>query len=191
LAKGNLTIEMKSIHWENLRSLNVSIVNEAIDTCHDKGMAHIMTMNYHWNEEVVAQFYANLYVKRETKTFYSSLQGKPLSVTYESFAHIVGFSSKDLGRPMLHGGEIPLDSEMAFMYDTAYGNVEFGTTHGMKPVYRMLNHLFRYTMTPKIGDNYNISNIIKELLVRMGLNQEAFSVFDFIGRDHCVLCVCE
>jgi hypothetical protein len=157
-------MEMKSIHWEHLRSLNVPAMNEAIDICHAKGMNHIMAMNYHWNEEVVAQFYANLYVKCKTKTFYWILQWKPISVTYERFSRIHGFSSEDLDRPKLHGGEIPLNNEMAFMYDTAYGNVEFGTTHGMKPVYRILNQLFCYTMTPKIGDNYNISNITKELL---------------------------
>jgi hypothetical protein len=53
----------------------------------------------------------------------------------------------------------------------------------MKPVYRMLNQLFHYTLTPKIGDNYNISNVAKEILVRMALGKEAFSVFDFIWEE--------
>jgi hypothetical protein len=78
---------------------------------------------------------------------------------------------------------------MAFMYDTTYGKIEFGTTHGMKPVYRMLNQLFQYTLTPKIGDNYNISNIAKDVLVRMGPDREAFSVFDFIWEEIIVCSV--
>jgi hypothetical protein len=78
---------------------------------------------------------------------------------------------------------------MAFMYDSMYGKVEFGTTHGMKPVYRMLNQLFRYTLTPKIGDNYNISNIAKDILVRMALGKESFSVFDFIWEEVIVYSV--
>jgi hypothetical protein len=90
---------------------------------------------------------------------------------------------------LIHGGEIPLDSEMAFMYDSSYDKVEFGTTHGMKPVYRMLNQLFRYTLTPEIGDNYDISNIAKYILVRMAPGKENFSVFDFIwGRSLCAQC---
>jgi hypothetical protein len=101
-------------------------------------------------------------------------------VSSERFAHILGFGEEDLGCPKLHGGEISLDSEMAFMYDTSYGKIEFGTTHGMKPVYRMFNQLFRYTVTPKIGDDDNISNIAKDVLVKMGPDQEPFSVFDFI-----------
>jgi hypothetical protein len=152
LSKENLTIDMKSIKWDNLRSLNIPAVNETINICHAKGMTNIMGLNYDWNEEVIAQFYANLYIRREIKTFHWILQGKPLSVTYDRFAQILGFGEEDLGRPKLHGGEFPLDSEMAFMYDSMFGKVEFGTTHGMKPVYRMLNQLFRYTLKDRYGE---------------------------------------
>jgi hypothetical protein len=103
---------MKSIKWDNLRSLNILEVNEAIDICHAKGLTSIMALNYDWNEEVIAQFYANLYVQRETKTFHWLLQGNPLSVSYERFAQIHGFGEEDLGRPKLHSGETPLDSEI-------------------------------------------------------------------------------
>jgi hypothetical protein len=83
LSKENMTIDMKSINWDTLKSLNIPAVNEAIDICHAKGMTNIMGINYDWNEEVVAQFYANLYIHRETKTFHWLLQRKPLSVSYE------------------------------------------------------------------------------------------------------------
>jgi hypothetical protein len=145
LSKDHLTVDMKSINWELLRSLNIPVVNDAIDICHAKGMTNVMAINYDWNE--------------------------------------------DLGRPKLHGGEFPLDSEMAFMYDSMYGKVEFGTTHGMKPVYRMLNQLFRYTLTPKIGDNTNISIVAKEILVRMAPGKEDFSIFDFIWEEIIVCSV--
>jgi uncharacterized protein involved in exopolysaccharide biosynthesis len=70
LSKEHLTVDMKSIKWDNLRSLNIPALNEAIDICHAKGLTSIMALNYDWNEEVVAQFYANLYVRRETKTLH-------------------------------------------------------------------------------------------------------------------------
>jgi hypothetical protein len=152
-------------------------------------MTTVMGINCDCNEEVVAQFYANLYICHETRTFHWLLQGKPLSVSYERFAQILGFGEEDLGHPKLHGGEFPLDSEMAFMYDSMFGKVEFGTTHDMKPVYRMLNQLFCYTLTPKIGDNTNISNVAKEILVRMALGKEAFSIFDFIWEEIIVCSV--
>jgi uncharacterized protein YozE (UPF0346 family) len=189
LSKEHLTVDIKSTKWDNLRSLNIPAVNEAIDICHAKGLTSIMELKYDWNEEVIAQFYANLYIRCETKTFHWLLQGKPLSVSYERFAQILGFGEEDLGHPMIHGGEIPLDGEMAFMYDSMYGKVEFGTTHGMNPVYRMLNQLFRYTLTPKIGENYNISNVSKDVLVRMAPGKENFSVFDFIWEEIIVCSV--
>jgi hypothetical protein len=189
LSKDHMTIDMKSINWDLLRSLDIPAVNDAIDICHAKGMTNVMAINYDWNEEVVAQFYANLYIRRETRTFHWLLQGKPLSVSYERFAQSLGFGEEDLARPKLHGGEFPLDSEMAFMYDSVYGKVEFGTTHGMKPVYRMLNQLFRYTLTPKIGDNTNISNVAKEILVRIAPGKEDFGIFNFIWEEIIVCSV--
>jgi hypothetical protein len=86
LSKEHLTVDMKSIMWDALRSLNILAVSEAIDICHAEGLTSIMALNYDWNEEVIAQFYANLYVRRETKTFHWILQGKPLSISYERFA---------------------------------------------------------------------------------------------------------
>jgi len=67
------------------------------------------------------------------------------------------------------------DGEMHFVYDSVYGKVK-----GMIPYYKFLNQLFRYTMTPKSGDENNVSNMTKNLLARMDPNQEEFSVFDFI-----------
>jgi hypothetical protein len=81
-------------------------------------MTNVMAINYNWNEEVVTQFYTNLYIRCETRTFHWLLQGKPLFLSYERFAQILGFGEEDLARPKLHGGEFLLDSEMAFMYDS-------------------------------------------------------------------------
>jgi hypothetical protein len=53
LSKENMTIDMKSINWDTLRSLNIPAVNEAIDICHAKGMTNIMGISYDWNGEVV------------------------------------------------------------------------------------------------------------------------------------------
>jgi hypothetical protein len=46
-----------------------------------------------------------------------------------------------------------------------------------------------HTLTPKIDDNYNISNVAKEILVRMAPGKEAFSVFDFIWEEIIVCSV--
>jgi hypothetical protein len=64
-----------------------------------------MSFNCDWNEEVVAQFYATLYVNRSTKTFHRTIQDKPFSVGYAQFASILGFSNADLIREKIHEEE--------------------------------------------------------------------------------------
>jgi hypothetical protein len=63
-----------------------------------------------------------------------------------------------------------------------YGDIKFGTIHGLTPYYKLLNQLFRYTLCPKSGDSDNIFNMSKNLLARMAPNKNEFSIFDFIWR---------
>jgi uncharacterized protein YozE (UPF0346 family) len=75
------------------------------------------------------------------------------------------------------------DGELHFMYDSTYGDIKFGTIHGLTPYYKMLNQLFRYTLCPKSGDSDNIFNMSKNFLARVAPNQNDFSVFDFIWEE--------
>ena len=108
---------------------------------------------------------------------------------YAQFAAILGFSQSDLEKPKLHDENILDDGEMHYMYDRAYGNVEFGKVKGMTPYYKLLNQLFCYTIAPKSGDADNISNLSKNLLARMAPNQGQFSIFDFIWEEIIVCSV--
>jgi hypothetical protein len=68
-----------------------------------------MSFNCDWNEEVVAQFSAILYVNRSTKTFHWTIQGKPFPVEYAQFASILGFSNANLTREKIHKEENVLE----------------------------------------------------------------------------------
>ena len=72
---------------------------------------------------------------------------------------------------------------MHYMYDNAYGDVEFGTVSGLIFYYKMINQLLRYTLTPKAGNSDKISNMSRNLLARLGPNQPEFSVFDFLWEE--------
>jgi hypothetical protein len=69
------------------------------------------------------------------------------------------------------------------MYDSAYGDIKFGTIHGLTSYYKLLNQLFCYTLCSKSGDSDNISNMSKNLLARMAPNKNEFSIFDFIWEE--------
>jgi hypothetical protein len=98
-------------------------------------------------------------------------------VGYADFTNILGFPSSDLTREKMHELENVLDDgELHFMYDSAYGDIKFGSIHGLTPYYKLLNQLFCYTLCPKRGDSDNIFNMSKNLQVRMAPNQNEFSV---------------
>jgi hypothetical protein len=82
LCKSHPTAEMKSINWDYLFEIDLPVLREVEDACRRMNVSSIMSFNCDWNEEVVAQFYATLYVNRSTKTFHWTIQGKPFSVEY-------------------------------------------------------------------------------------------------------------
>jgi hypothetical protein len=162
LCKSHPTTAMKSINWEYLFEIDLLVVREVQDACRRMHLTSIMSFNCDWNEEVIAQFYSTLYVNRSIKTFHWTIQGKPFYVEYAYFASILVFSNADLTRERIHEEENVLDDgELHFMYDSAYGDIKFGTIYGLRPYYKLLNQLFRYTLYPKSGDSDNISNMSK------------------------------
>lgn len=183
LCKSHPSTEMKSINWLYFNEVNLSVIEQVNEACNNKFLHLIMEFNHDWNEEVVAQFYATLYIGRAAKVMHWTLQGKPLSVTYVDFTSILGYGGSYLTSPKIHDENVIEDGEMAFMYDIAYGPIEHGTTKGMIPYYRLLNQLFRYTLCPKGGDSDNISNMSKNLLSWMHPDKGDFNVFDFIWEE--------
>jgi hypothetical protein len=54
LSKSHPTTEMKSINWDYLLDIDLSVVWEAQDACRRMNLTSIMSFNCDWNEEVVA-----------------------------------------------------------------------------------------------------------------------------------------
>ena len=58
-----------------------------------------------------------------------------------------------------------------------------GQVKGLTPFYRLLNTLFRFTLTPRGGDSDNISHRAKNLLVQMAPGKRKFAVMEFIWNE--------
>ena len=56
----------------------------------------------------------------------------------------------------------------------------FGQVKDLTPFYRLINTLFRFTLTPRGGDSDNISHRAKNLLVQMAPGKRKFSGMEFI-----------
>ena len=102
---------------------------------------------------------------------------------YAQFDALLGFPGSDLDRPKIQDENVLEDGEMHYMYDRAYGDVDYATTSRLIPYYKMLNQLLRFTVTPKADNSDKISNMSRNLLARLGPNQPEFSVFDFIWEE--------
>jgi hypothetical protein len=196
LTKKTITTEMKWINWDYLRTLS-SPCKEVIDAvhyrCRHMGLINIMHFSSDWNEEVVAQFYATLYVDDRRNVMHFTLWGKRFSIKMSEFATLFGLGGVvenrygvcELDRRLvrLHEGKELDVRKMHFMYDKAYGNVVFGHTNGLTPYYKLLNQLFRFTLTPRGGDSENISRMAKNLLYQMAPSKGKFNVCDFLWRE--------
>jgi hypothetical protein len=79
MTKKHVTTEMRWIDWDHLKRLSspVKEVVEAVyDRCSEMDLVEIMSCRCDWNEEVVAQFYATLFVEQDKRTIHWSIGGK-------------------------------------------------------------------------------------------------------------------
>jgi hypothetical protein len=117
-----------------------------------------MGIHYDWNVEVIAQFYATLYIEEggEARRMHWMTEGNWFHISYDDFASRFSFGAADAHRQRLHL-QNPLDeNEMKFIYASRLeGNA--GTINGLCTFYSILNRLFRKTVCPRDGDPTNIS----------------------------------
>jgi hypothetical protein len=149
-----------------------TIFVEVVVACRGKHLRDVMSFQKNWNNEIIAQFYATLYVEErgDTRKFHWMTEGRRYEITFEKYE--IHFASR------LDG------SRMRFMYPgNKRGNT--GTTSDLLPFYAYLNHLFQRMMTPREGDSLNIASYNWNLLVTMAPRPHGFefSVFDFIWRE--------
>jgi hypothetical protein len=104
LPKKNQSImHQRYINWEGCEAIGDPEMTQALRACEKKRMKNIMTFQYDWNDEVIAQFYSTLWIKLADEespynfpylNFY--IEGSWYKVSYRRFAHILGFSDGDI-----------------------------------------------------------------------------------------------
>ena len=84
--------------------------------CEHTGVYEIMEFQHDWNTEVVAQFYATLYVEEDERRMHWMLEGQWYSVDYDTFAALLGFPEEDLQRDRIHVEQVLPSEQLAYMY---------------------------------------------------------------------------
>jgi hypothetical protein len=177
--------EAQWVDWSHMAEQQDSIFNQLIVACEIHQIKRIMGFHYDWNLEVIAQFYAILFIEEEgnVRAMHWITEGEWYHLTYDEFATRFSFGQANKYHSKIHLHN-PLDeNEMKFMYALGQeGNA--GTINGLYTIYTVLNRLFRKTICPCDGDPTNISHFTKNLLANMRDGTPPFRVVDFIlGRN--------
>jgi hypothetical protein len=117
-----------------------------------------MGAHYDWNVEVIAQFYATLYIEKGggARKMHWMTEGDWYNISYEDFTSRFSIGAVDAHRSRLHIHNTLDEDEMKFMYAPGQeGNA--CTINGLYTFYSVLNRLFRKTIYPRDGDPTSIS----------------------------------
>jgi hypothetical protein len=191
LSKKHPVVRHRFIDWEGCENMGDADMTSALRNLERKGLKNIMTMEYPWNDEVVAQFYATLWVKKvdeeadgyDYPVMYFFIQGNWHKVSYRRFAHILGFSDADIeGSNMrVHDIKLPMWEETEFIHVSM--DREFWTTANMHRYYRYLNSL-SMTVLPKGRNQMNVLGESHVFLLLLAPNSLArINVFDMIWEE--------
>ena len=104
-----------------------------------------MKFQQDWNFEVIAQFYATMFVEDEPKRMHWMMEGQWYNVDCNDFVALLGCSDEDLQQEKIHSEGIYPPERLAYMYRC--GSV--GKVNGLYPTYRYLDMMFRKTIDCK------------------------------------------
>ena len=171
--------EAQWVDWYHLESMESPIYDQVIATCERMHIKKLMAFKYDWNVEVVAQFYATLYIEEagSVRQMHWMTCGRQYSISFTRFARLFGFGQVDLSRERIHIGHPLPREEIEFMYPP-HERQHAGSVSQLYIYYSVLNRLFRKTLTPRDGNTSDITLFAKNLLARMRDGATAFSVAD-------------
>jgi hypothetical protein len=143
-----------------------------------------MGAHYDWNVEVIAQFYATLYIEEGggARKMHWMAEGDWYNISYEDFTSHFSFGATDAHRSRLNIHNTLDEDEMKFIYAPGQER-NAGTINGLYTFYSVLNRLFRKTICPIDGDSTNILQFAKNLLANMRDDAPPLSVMDFVWEE--------
>jgi hypothetical protein len=126
------------------------VFDEVVSAYKAKNVRDIMAFRKNWNNKIIAQFFATLYVEErgDTRKFHWMTEGRWYEITYEQFTILFGFGRDGANHNMIHFALRIDASKLRFMYAINKRGI-VGTTLDLLPFYAYLNRLFRRTMTPR------------------------------------------
>ena len=93
----------KWINWEWMANKDDPVFRQIRAECDRRQLTDLMGLYQDWSNEMVAQFYATLWIESDNEDIQASrlhwtLEGQRFDVTYADFAQILGFGEEDRQR---------------------------------------------------------------------------------------------
>ena len=106
------------------------------------------------------------------------MEGVHYKVDFTTFARLLGFGSGDRYADTIQIENVMKAEDIVFAYERR--DLADGKIVDLKSFYYAMNNLFKETINPKGGDSTSLRKYVKNLLTRMALGSDAFSVSRFI-----------
>lgn len=113
-----------------MESKNNALFNEVIASCKAKGVYDLMGFRYDWNEEVLCQFWATLFLDGGNSKIYWMTQRIQYSINYKKFGSYFLLPKNNSRKPSIVNEKGFSDRAMCFMY-TDPDNALIGSTEGL------------------------------------------------------------
>jgi hypothetical protein len=140
-----------------------------------------MGFQYHYNEEVLAQFHATYFYDQSTYDIHWMTDGRHYRVDYTTFSRILGFGEGHQTYSHIH------DEPRAEIHDIQYmcrdSSVVDGKRSGLHNYYYILNNLIRSTINPKDGAASDINGYVRNVLARFALGGDKFKSLSLLGMS--------
>jgi hypothetical protein len=147
--KKNLFVRTKSINIEHMEK-DRAYFGEALDLCMQFNIVPIMTFNYDFDADLVAQFFATVWFGTgEERTMIWMTHGRQLRATWGEFMRLLGYPDEGLKKPLglrphHEGGPAHKDNLLPHMTIT---QTDKGPKKELKPFFDIMHRIFRHTLS--------------------------------------------
>jgi hypothetical protein len=164
-----------------MQNNNHPLFNEIIASCEHHKICDIMGFNYPWNDEMIMQFYATLYLPHRSNVIEWMTNGVRYSSTTKVFTQHLHLHTHFKHKQNLHDGDPLVSTQMKNFY--LPGEATNATTiTGATPYVILLHQMLRVTLAPWISDASAIPSYERNLIDSI-MKQESFNIFDYILQD--------
>jgi hypothetical protein len=118
MERRRIVSEAQWVDWHHMEEQQDPIYNQVITACDCHHIKKLMGVHYDWNIEVVAQFYATLFIEdaEDVRAVHWMAEGEWYHITFDEFPTQFSFGQADNDRFRIHIHNPLEENEIKFMY---------------------------------------------------------------------------